>query len=266
MVMQRLLTNPNFDNEVEDFNVSQVVALQAPSPHFVIPCSPNQFHCSPNFAASFQTASPMFFHMQATSSFWPITPPTMAILGSQPPPRAPVEGSKKMSKKRRPQAFKASQDDAQDNQLQDGGPNNGVLDSSVANTRAPNAKKSRGAKKKKDTMIVDDDYEGQIKRSPVWKDYWVVSLIHERGGMNGMNDDFNKLQKQGNDVNKTCKWFDVVDEYMHDRAHIRIYSHASATIDAPLTDESAPEEENLHPQPTMQKPYGLPGSKTMKAN
>ncbi|MCO5602182.1 hypothetical protein L7F22_056310 [Adiantum nelumboides] len=102
---------------------------------------------------------------------------------------------------------------------------------------------------------MDDDCEGEIGRSPMWRDYWVISLIHEHGGI---NDDFNKPQKQGmdlwskvanklalsysdldkaseacpkkwgrvydkyktdklhnsmlgNDVKKTCKWFDVVD-------------------------------------------------------
>ncbi|MCO5560792.1 hypothetical protein L7F22_014412 [Adiantum nelumboides] len=68
----------------------------------------------------------------------------------------------------------------------------------------------------------------------------------------------------GNDVTKTCKWFDVVDEYMHDRAHVRVYSHAFATRDAPLMDEGAPKEEGL--QPTMRKPPNLQSSKTMKAD
>ncbi|MCO5602185.1 hypothetical protein L7F22_056313 [Adiantum nelumboides] len=151
--------------------------------------------------------------------------------------------------------------------------------------------------------------EGEIGKS-MWKDYWVISLIHKRGGI---NDDFNKPQKQGpdlwskvanklassyfdldkaseacrkmwgrvydkykadklhnsmlgNDVKKTCKWFDVVDEYMHDHAHVCVYSHASATGDAPLMDESAPKEEELHLQPTMQKPSTLQPSKTMKTD
>ncbi|MCO5602500.1 hypothetical protein L7F22_056632 [Adiantum nelumboides] len=29
------------------------------------------------------------------------------------------------------------------------------------------------------------------------------------------------------DIQRSCKWYDIVNEYMHDRAHVKVYSHAS---------------------------------------
>ena len=33
----------------------------------------------------------------------------------------------------------------------------------------------------------------------------------------------------GNDVQQTCKWYDIIDEYMHNCAHVTLYRHASSS-------------------------------------
>lgn len=53
----------------------------------------------------------------------------------------------------------------------------------------------------------------------------------------------------GNDIQKTCKWYDIVDEYMHEHAHVRLCGHTSATVQSTVTeysevDPSSPNEAN----------------------
>ncbi|KAJ7548450.1 hypothetical protein O6H91_07G012700 [Diphasiastrum complanatum] len=51
----------------------------------------------------------------------------------------------------------------------------------------------------------------------------------------------------GNGRSNKCKYFDIVDEYMHDRAHVVCYAHAS-TID--VEEEIAMEPTQRHPPKT----------------
>ncbi|KAI5057964.1 hypothetical protein GOP47_0027979 [Adiantum capillus-veneris] len=132
----------------------------------------------------------------------------------------------------------------------------------------PAPKRAKTSKAKAKVKEEDDDDADKV----MWKDFWVEHLIHIRGGM---NDEFNKMPKQGidlwgkvatklasmfancdkdgqacrkkwarvnkqhredkahnaisgNDRKRSCKWYDVVDEYMHDRANVVCKSHASS--------------------------------------
>ncbi|MCO5594164.1 hypothetical protein L7F22_048187 [Adiantum nelumboides] len=128
--------------------------------------------------------------------------------------------------------------------------------------------------KKKTSVDLDEEEEGERRTKGQWKDFWVDQLIHVRGGM---SEEFNNPQKQGinlwakiasrlasstyhdfnkdseacrkkwaavlaqywldkahnatsgNDRKHTCKWYDVMDEYYHDRAQVNCVSHASST-------------------------------------
>ncbi|MCO5587646.1 hypothetical protein L7F22_041597 [Adiantum nelumboides] len=54
----------------------------------------------------------------------------------------------------------------------------------------------------------------------------------------------------GNDRKHTCKWYDIMDEYYHDRAHVKCVSHASSTIvaDTIATSEALGDKDSKVPQ------------------
>lgn len=109
----------------------------------------------------------------------------------------------------------------------------------IGSGKAPIQKRGSGKKKCVETqglVLVDDCCEAKGGRSTLWKDFWVVTLIHEHGLL---NDDFNKPQMQGIDLwskiaNKIAstyfdfdkdseasskKWGCVYDQYKADKLH-----------------------------------------------
>lgn len=66
----------------------------------------------------------------------------------------------------------------------------------------------------------------------------------------------------GNDRKYTCKWFDVVDEYYHNRAQVKSVSHASSVSCNATTLETQIDEENEdgEPQSSTAKAQPTPSS------